>query len=279
MLENYLTTAVRALAKNKLFSAINIVGLSIGLAVYVFSQLVADYERTHDGFFPDSERIYAIYAIIKADAGFGLRSSGGIQTSVRPLLAAEVPDIEVSARLIMREFLASYGDKKFYQGIRFADPAFLDIFRLDYIEGNGETALDDPAGVIMSESTARKFFGDESALGKVITFNNEHDLRVTAVFADIPTNSHFMSGIIVDQPLQMIGTTEALARIADWDIEGTWNNLNMGDVTYVKLPVGVAPETVNRQLAGLYDRHAPDRIKEFLGRFELRPLVDLNLFV
>jgi putative ABC transport system permease protein len=279
MFKNYLIVALRNLAKTRLYTTINIVGLAIGLAICIFSNLLVDHERSYDVFFPNADRIYSVYGIFTANAGIGVRSSSGVQTAAEPLIAAEVPGVKASSRLLAREYLIRFEDKKFYQGIRFADPDFTQIFQFDYLSGDPQLALNDPDSLILTESTARKFFGDDTAIGKVISVNNEHDLHVTAVIADIPKNSHFNNNIILDQPLHMISTTRALEQISSFKMEGNWDNMSSQDVVYVLLPEGQSANTVNQQLKDLYERHVPERNKEFLDSFELRELQKLNLFI
>jgi putative ABC transport system permease protein len=279
MFKNYLIVALRNLAKTRLYTTINIVGLAIGLAICVFSNLLVDHERSYDVFFPNSDRIYSVYGIFTANAGIGVRSSSGVQTAAEPLIAAEVPGVKASSRLLAREYLIRFEDKKFYQGIRFADPDFTQIFQFDYLSGDPQLALNDPDSLILTESTARKFFGDDTAIGKVISVNNEHVLHVTAVIADIPKNSHFNNNIILDQPLHMISTTRALEQISSFKMEGNWDNMSSQDVVYVLLPEGQSANTVNQQLKDLYERHVPERNREFLDSFELRELQKLNLFI
>lgn len=278
MFRNYLLTAFRNLGRNKLYSCINIAGLSIGLALFVATQIITSYERNHDAFFPNAERIHAVYGIFKPDAGLGVRSNIGVQSTVAPLLRADIPGVESVARLLTREYLAQHEDRKFYQPIRFADPAFLDIFQLDFMAGDAATALQDPDGLIITASMAEKYFGDENAVGKVIRFNNKYELHVTAVIADLPLNSHFTTSIIVDEPLQMIATTAALARLSDFKLEGDWNNMSGSDITYVLLHADTTVQRIDSQLARLYEKHVPERHKEYLQTFELRSLTQLNLY-
>ncbi len=279
MFKNYLTVALRNLSKTRLYTFINIFGLAIGLAICVFSNLLVQHERNYDAFFPNAERIYSVYGIFNPNAGIGVRSSAGVQTKAGPLIAAEVSGVEASARLLAREYLVRYGENKFYQGIRFADPEFTKIFQFEYLAGNPETALDDPDSLIITESIAQKFFGEESAIGKSMRVKNKHDLHVTAVIADIPNNSHFNNNIILDQPLQMIATTRALERLSHFEVAGSWDNMSSQDVVYVLLPDGQLPEIVNEQLDDLYARHVPERNREFLDSFEIRELKKLNLYV
>lgn len=278
MFRNYLITALRNLGRNKLYSIINIAGLSIGLALFVAAQLITSYERNYDAFFPNADRIYAVYGNFQPDAGVGVRSSIGVQSKVAPLIEADISGVQAVSRVLAREYLAVYEDLKFYQSIRFADPAFPDIFQFEFIAGNALTALKDPDGLVITASTAERYFGNDNPLGKMIRFNNMHDLHVTAVIADLPLNSHFSSSIIVDLPTQMIATTAALEKLSDFKIEGDWHNISTSEITYVLLQEGITVEQVNKQLATLYEKHVPDRYKEFLAGFELRNLTKLNLF-
>ena len=91
MLKNYLVIALRNILKNKLFALINIVGLAVGLAVFIFSALFATYERSHDAFFPGSARIYAVYTAIRPEANLGTSVLNATQSRVAPLMASAVP--------------------------------------------------------------------------------------------------------------------------------------------------------------------------------------------
>ena len=176
MFKNYVTIAIRSILKNKLFATINIAGLSIGLAIFIFAQLFAGYERNHDAFFENSDRIYAVYSNVRPEANLGINVIGSAYTTIGPLMDSELSGVDATARLMASEFLAGYGDKKFYQSIRFGDPAFLDIFQFDYVAGDPSLALAEPSGLVITESAAEKYFGTENPLGQVITFRNQHDL-------------------------------------------------------------------------------------------------------
>ena len=278
MFRNYLVTLYRNLAGKPLYAFINIVGLSIGLALFVSAQLITSYERNYDDFFPNSGNIYAVYGIFQPDAGVGVRTSIGSQSKVAPLIKSDIHGVSYVARSLTREYLARHEDLKYYQSIRFVDPDFLKIFQFNYVSGDAEKALDNPDGLIITRSSAEKYFGEESALGKVIRVKNKHDLYVTAVIEDLPLNSHFSSSIISDTSMQMIATTAVLEKISDFQLEGNWYNMSSSDITYVLLQEASRVSDIDQQLDKLYEEHVPERYQRFLAGFELRALTRLNLY-
>ncbi len=157
MFWNNVKIALRNLKKNKGFAAINITGLAIGLTIYVFGGLIVEYELTHDDFFEKYDRIYSIGATAAPELNVGINKFNAVQSAVGPIIEAELSDVEAVARTIAREFLITMGPESFYQSIRFSDSALLQIFELNYLQGDN-TALDDPSGLVISESTAIKVF-------------------------------------------------------------------------------------------------------------------------
>ena len=276
MFWNNVKIALRNLKKHKLFALINVIGLAIGMAIYVFGTVLADYERSHDLFFENASRTYTVGSAINPEAGLGIRELDSAHTALGPIIDAEVADVELVARSLRREFLVTMGADSFYQRIRFVDPAFTRIFDLSYKVGDSE-AIDDPSAVVISETLARKYFGDEDPIGKVITLDNEFDFHVAAVVEDVPLNSHFNSALIETATLDMFISFNALSRLRDYDPAGEWQNISMFDLTYVQLPPNLDGEWLSAQVAGIYDRHVPDDSKDIISAFKIRRLQDANL--
>ena len=278
MFWNYLKSALRNLRKNKLFAVINIAGLALGLTIYVFGGLLVEYEQTHDRFFEKVDRTYTIgsYAAEGLDVGVNLMSS--TFSAVGPIIDVELSDVEMTARTIAREFLITMGADGFYQNIRFADPELLQIFDLEYIHGD-RTALIDPSGILISESMAMKYFGGSDVVGKVITLDNEFDFTVSAVFRDLPLNSHFNSAIVFDASLEVIASITALGRMRDFDEAGNWNNLSINNMTYVLLPGHLDVAWLDDQLASIYDRLVPEEQREVISGLFAKPLQHANLAI
>lgn len=277
MLKNYLISAWRNILKNRLYAAINILGLVVGLSVYVFSSLLASYEHSHDLFFKNAQRTFTVGSIFSATADIGVNQTDGVYSALGPFIESEVPEIEAVARTLHREFLVSIDADDYYQGIRFADAALLKIFDLEYIEGD-DSALDDPMGLLLTETAANKFFGNDTALGKTVTLDHDTTLHVTAVVRDLPPNTHFNSAIAGSNQFEVVAPLAALKAAADYDLAGDWGNLSMGDMTYMLLPADTPESWVQSKLDGLYDSHYPDE-SELITRFRVRPLVEANTII
>lgn len=276
MLKNYLIIAWRQIVKNKLYASINILGLMTGLCIYVFGSLLVDYENSHDTFFKNADRIFTVASLFSPNSGVGVTMNDGTYTAFGPLLKADAPQIEALARTVRREFLVSIDDSHYYEQIKFTDPDFLKIFDFEYIEGN-EGALADPAGVLLSASMAKKLFGKGPALGQTLELDHESALHVTAVIEDVATNTHFSSSLIQDDPgISMVAPLAALNTAIEYDLEGNWNNLSSGDMTYMLMPQGTSLEQVQRMLNGAYDSHFSEDSKELIIGLSARKLVDAN---
>jgi len=278
MIWNNIKIALRNIRKNKLFAFINIAGLALGLCIYVFGGMLIEYERTHDAFFENSERVYTIGSIASPSLDLGIDSLNVAHSALAPIIEAELPDVEAIARVQTREFLISSGEESFYQGVRFADPDFLKIFDLNFIQGDS-TALDDPSGLAISETAAIKYFGTTDVVNETITLDNEFDYSVVAVFEDVPQNSHFNSLPIMEVTFDVLAPMAALVRIEDWDLAGEYNNLSLGNMTYVMLPATLDQAWLQTQLDSLYERLVPDTTKEVVLSIFASPLEYANLSI
>jgi putative ABC transport system permease protein len=176
MFWNNVKIALRNLRKNKAFALVNILGLALGLTIYVFGGLLEKYENTHDMFFENSANIYTIGSIAAPDLNVGVDKFNSTFTTIGPIIEAELQDVEKTARIVNSEFLLSVGRESFYETIGFADAAILEIFDFSYIHGDA-SALQDPTGLLLNETTAIKYFGRTDVLGETMTFDNEFDVR------------------------------------------------------------------------------------------------------
>jgi putative ABC transport system permease protein len=275
MFWNNIKIALRNVGKNKLFAAINIAGLAIGLTIYVFGGLITNYERTHDAFFENASRVFTIGSVAAPGLDIGIDRMNATWSTVGPIIEAELQDVEAVARAKNQEYLMTMGAESFYQRIRFADPAFLDIFDFNYVYGDA-TAIDDPSGVLITESVAIKYFGKTDAIGEIVTFDNEFDFYVSAVVEDPPLNSHLNSMFMESTPFEIVAPLSALNRMRDWDMAGNWYNLSLGDLTYVMLPDTLDADWLRAQMDGIYERQVPASEKEVVSEFIVYPLSGAN---
>jgi putative ABC transport system permease protein len=162
--------------------------------------------------------------------------------------------------------------------MRFADSELLQIFDFDYLHGDAR-ALNDPSGILITESSAIKYFGNTNVLGEVVTLDNEYEFYVSAVIRDVPLNSHFNSMVIMDSDLEVVAPLAALGRIRDWDLAGNWDNLSLGNMTYVMLPEHLDQEWLQDQVDGIYERQVPEDPKEVISGLFVKPLAHANLSI
>lgn len=278
MLWNNVKIALRNIQKNKSFAAINIAGLALGMTIYVLGGLIGKYESTHDAFFVNSDRTFTVGAYASPTLNVGIDRMNSVQSAVGPILEAELADVEAVARTLRSEFLVTMGDNSYYQTILFTDPALLDIFDFNYVHGNDE-ALDDPSGIVITETTAIKYFGATDVVGEVITLDNEFDYAVSAVIQDVPQNSHFNSSVIQARQLEVLAPIKALGPMRDFDEAGDWDNWSLGNMTYVLLPAALDGDWLQAQLDSVYTRLVPEDSKEVITAFFVSPLQSANLAI
>ncbi len=278
MFQNYIKIALRALAKNKIYAAINIIGLAIGLTVYLFGGILADYELNHDTMFKNHKRIYTIGSIMSPTANIGVSQLDNTYSAIGPLVGAELEEIDTFARTIRRNYLFSIGENHFHERIKFADKALLTLFDFQFIHGD-PNALADPKGLLLTREMAIKLFGRIDVIGETVLLNHEHDLHVTAVIENPPQNTHFNSSFIAE-PLTLIAPLEALNRIEDWDLAGNWNNISTGNHVYVMTKETLPLAELNSKINAIYDRHVEPEMKEkFMSSLKARVLKDTNAAV
>lgn len=193
MLWNNLKIAWRNLLKNRLQSGINILGLSIGVAVFLLLLQYVHFEKSYDTWHENYQDIYRLrFDRIYEDKH---DKSAGITPFVGPYLAAEFPEIQAYTKLwSVDNSIIKYKDKAFRQDrIYYADSSFFSVFSYPMLQGEPTTCLNDLNTVVLTASTARKYFGTEDPIGKSIQYNNNGTLRdytVTGVTADCPDNTH-----------------------------------------------------------------------------------------
>ena len=193
MFKNYLLIAWRNLRKHKLYSAINIIGLGTGMAACIVIMLFVFYERSFDDF--QTKNIYRLNEVQKFP---GMVASQKVSLSMFPMgptLKQDFPEVLNYSRVRWgNQAQVAYGEKRVYlPQVFFVDTAFLQMFDFPLLKGNRKTALDKPNSAVLTESTARKLFGNENPLGKLLNHYGEDTLifTVTGIIKDVPDNSQF----------------------------------------------------------------------------------------
>lgn len=191
MLKNYLKIAWRNLWRNKVFSGINVVGLSVGLASCLLLFVYITHELSYDDFQKKADRIVRVTMEYSMEGRVAKIPVTG--TKVAPEFGRQFPEIESGVRMINRDGVVRKGDQQFSEKrIVFADSAFFTLFSFPLRKGNPQTALVGPNVVVLSESRAQRYFGSENPVGKMLSINTGgsfRDFLVTGVIADCPSNS------------------------------------------------------------------------------------------
>ncbi len=200
MLKNYFKLAYRALKKYPGTSFINLVGLSLGFTVAILTFLYVSNEYSYDNFHHDPDNIQRVATSIQFDNG-DLYETAFSGAPWGPAFVSDVPEVEEMCRLMKYRLPVMMGisnmDVKFYEkNMIWADSTFFSLFNYKLIEGDPKSALGMSNQVVVTESTAKRYFGDESPLGKVITYENNQELLITGVIEDFPENTHFNADLI-----------------------------------------------------------------------------------
>ncbi len=249
MLKNYLITAWRNLLRYKAFSIINILGLSIGIACCILVGLFTLDELSYDEQNKDADRIYRIVKDFVNDNG----SKTPDATSPPALATAiknNIPEAEYVTRLFPRgwgnNFYVRHGEKKFIEeNLCHADSSIFDVFTIPFVKGNPKTALNDPNAIVLTESTAKKYFGSENPIGKTLDVDNWPVKVVTGVIKDIPDNAHFKIDILAS--LKSLDQGKRLSQTWGW----------YSFYTYVKLKPGADITLFDKKVRTLVKKYQP----------------------
>ncbi len=191
MLKNFLKTTFRNFWRYRGYSFINLLGLTIGIATCIIIFTYIAYELSYDKFHKDSEDIYRV-----AVKGRFAEDFFDVAVSMPPLpvtLKNNFPEVQSYTRIDKYEqnVFFSVDDKKFYvEGLYFVDTAFFDVFTFELERGDPATALSEPFSLVLTQEMARKYFGDEDPMGKMVRMNDEFSMKVTGLLGDVPSNCH-----------------------------------------------------------------------------------------
>jgi putative ABC transport system permease protein len=196
MLSNYLTSALRHLARNGLYAGISVFCLSVGLCVALIVGLMVRQELSFERFLPGYERTYVAASVIApTDRSpiYFLESIGFVAASMMHMF----PEIEEITRIVDATVRLRHGEFEAKERVYWADPNVFSVLRLPAIEGDLPSALEQPDGIVLTQSIAKKYFGGQSALGQTMMLNGQHVQKVTAVIRDLPYSTNLESGIFV----------------------------------------------------------------------------------
>ncbi|MEP7171714.1 MAG: ABC transporter permease, partial [Bacteroidota bacterium] len=194
MFKNYFKIAYRNLMRYKFISFINLYGLTVGLTCCLLILAYIVNEVNYDKSNKDADRIYRVTRnFYTAQTGAISLQLSGIAPPIGPLLQNDFKEIEKITRVLQNGITPlSYEEKKFNElDVYWADENFFDFFNADVTEGNSRKALNDPYSVMISEKMAKKYFGNEEPMNKILKMSNLYGMKVTGVFKSFPENMHF----------------------------------------------------------------------------------------
>jgi putative ABC transport system permease protein len=279
MFKNYFKIVFRNARKHPMYVLINLIGLAIGMGVSILILLYVQFELSYDKYHPDADRIYRVSRAWNNADGQTSLHLGHTAPPFGPLLKSDFPeDVEISARLfninpLMKSAGNSFEEERFF----FADPEAFELFSWEIVEGEGRSALDEADGIVLSESTAKRYFGNDNAVGKELIADldgQQLTFQVRGVMKDMPENSHFH----VDFLASMVPVVQFYGGLEPFLSNFGSNNFS----TFIKLREGLDYRAFEAKLPSLIDRHMGENqagipvSKE--TRLILWPIGDVHLY-
>ncbi len=266
MLKNHLRVALRGLRGQKMYAVINMAGLAIGLACFLLILLYIRHEQSYDRHFENADQIYRVITHNRQEDSE--TTVAVTPMPLGPVLVDEFPEVLHAARienLGEPRMLISYGDKHFVETqFWFADSTFFDVFPIRMLKGNPRTALTEPMAMVITEDIARKYFGDEDPINKILILEGKYELIVTGVVENPPATSHFHFNFLLSFVTRGPAT--------DWGISDAY--------TYIVLPPGYDANQLESKLPQIVDKYIASNdgvLIEGEQALFLQPVKDIHL--
>lgn len=269
LLLSYIKSAFRNLARIRIHSLINVIGLAIGLLCFIIIMLYIYDERSYDRYHEKSDRIYRITSTTDFE-GVAERSSS-CPSPLGPTIAAEYPQLIANMTRVFSDWSSEffieyenhgYREKRFF----FVDSTFTGIFDVRFLRGNPADALSAPFTALITESTAKRYFGDKDPIGKIIKLEGKTNITITGLIGDTPPHSHFKYDFLVSMStLRMLwgGTMPPT-----WVYNPFW--------TYIVVKEGASIAELEKQLPGFTEKYFYDAEKDHIT-LGVQPLTDIHL--
>jgi putative ABC transport system permease protein len=268
MINNYFKIAMRNIRRHRGYSFINIAGLAIGMACTLLILLWIQDELAYDRFHEKGDNIYRV--IVEDEQG--LQYAGTCPIPLGPHLKQEYPEILDSTRFCngFQKFLVEYDEKVYSEEIGIVDPSFFTIFTFPLLKGDPQTVLEGPYSLVLTEKMARKYFGQEDPIGKVIRILTERkqtiSFTVTGILEDIPRHSHLQLQIFL--PFQALD--EMVWWVRDFEKWSDWSYF-----TYILTKAGASIPELGRKITDLVRQN--DEGDDLTSKFFLQALSEVHL--
>jgi putative ABC transport system permease protein len=272
MIRNYFKIALRNMLRNKAFSAINIVGLALGVAACILILQYVAFELSYDNFHQNGSEIYRVQQDRYNEGKLSTQWAAGAY-AVGNSFKDAFPEVRDYVKLLGRgNSLLDYGDRsikveKYY----LASSSFFTMFSYPLILGNPKTALAETNTIVLSESVSKRLFGNENPLGKTVRGNKRRPLKVTGVYQDMPANTHLKAEMLVSY-----ATFLTDVKPSDPETAWQWD----GCLTYIQLRPGTDPKALEAKFPALVDKFSGADHKKYKSAavYLLQPLRDIHLY-
>ncbi len=270
MLANYLKIALRSITKNRFHSILNLLGLAIGFAAFIFIFLWVTHEASYDRYHEKADRVYRIESDFTISGKHDVFAIAPIPMG--PALKLEFPEIETFCRFLeVGNTLIKYEDLEFYEE-RFylSDSTVFDIFSHKMLMGNPKTCLAEPFSIVITESIAKKYFSDDDPMGKVLETGSQRLYKVTGVIEDVPVNSHLQFDALLS--VNSLAARQGTENFNSMEPLRFWN---IGVYTYLLLNENADMQQIHAKFPAFYDKYMRSIGDALNASFDLRstPLV------
>lgn len=273
MLKNYIKIAWRNIIRNKLFSSINIIGLSISIACCSIIYLYVSYELSFDDYNEKADRLFRLVTSVKEPKK--LVEFARTSPPVTERVKYNFPEVADVTRFCESQRIISYKGKKIPDTkILYADSALLDMFSLGLIEGDARKALVNPYSIVITQSMAKRYFGNEEAFGKMMQLADTVNLVVTGIIKDIPKNSHFTTDCFISS----VTRNDLFKNDSNWiDGEKAW--LNCSIFSYILIKENTDPKTLENKINAMLEKEMADLNKQvgLVMHIKMQPVGDIHL--
>src|SRR5665213_3710602 len=251
MIKNYFKIAFRNLWKHKVFSLINIMGLAVGITGCFLIYLYVHFETSYDSFNTKADRIYRVVTDIKTPSDLLQWSSTSAPVAIN--MQRDFPEVESAVRISGQSFLVKKGNEKFQENNTImADSTLFKIFDFPLIYGNKKTALREPMSIVLSQTAAKKYFGNTNPIGQTVLLTGKNiNATITGVMKDIPENSQIKADMIVSFSSQK--------QIYGQSLDSQWGAFNL--TTYLLLRPGTNPQKLAAKFPAFIEFHAGKGLK------------------
>ena len=269
MFRNYFTVALRHLNRQKGYSFINVMSLALGIACCLLILLYIRDELSYDRFHDKADRIYRV--VTDERQGDQVSRTADVLLPTVTFMQNDFPEVEESVRFVPpgNAWMVKYGDKGFYErSFYLADSTVFDVFDVPLVVGNPRTVLTGNDKVVLSESIARKYFGDENPIGKTVIAEGTFHLEVTGIMRDLPSSTHLGFDILASFRIQEAYSDR---KVDEWG----WRRSH----SYILLKEGADPAELEAKLHAFVQKHLGNRYDndEASLTLNLQPVTDIHL--